>query len=143
MSILFYAIVHFFNHLSSYHSYRLYHLIMCLPARTFSRLVGEADYPPLKFIPALWLVVIFPLGFSLTSCIPNTLDFRRNLEESTLILRVPFSVFLMSSIFQSRLQSFRQVFFRSSVRGLIFSFAGFSAMSYLGIYLRTLFLSVL
>ena len=131
-----------FNHRSSYRSYRLHHLIMCLPARTFSRLVGEADYPPLKFIPALWLVVIFPLGF-FTRCIPNTLDFRKNLEESTPILRVTFSVFLMSSIFQSRLQSFRQVFFRSSVRGLIFSFAGFSAMSYLGIYLRTLFLSVL
>ena len=62
--------------------------------------IGESDSPPVKFYPPSGAVGICPLGlFCFTRCIPNALDFWQNLEKPAAILRVPLSVFVVSSIF--------------------------------------------
>ena len=46
---------------STHHPDDMYHFILLLPVRTFSRLVGEADYPPIR-PPAVSITVdICPL----------------------------------------------------------------------------------
>ena len=52
-----------FDHQSTRGSDGLYHLVLCLPVRTLSGLFGEADYPPVNFIPALWHGWHLPIYF--------------------------------------------------------------------------------
>ena len=62
--------------------------------------VRKSDYPPLKVYQPSIAVGICLLGlFCFTRCIPNALDFWQNLEKPAAILRVPLSVFVVSSIF--------------------------------------------
>ena len=60
-----------FNHCSTRRSDVLHHLILRLSARTYSGLVGKADYPLVKFIPTFWCGWNLPsLGlFIFTRCI--------------------------------------------------------------------------
>ena len=82
------------SHRSSHCSDGLHPLILRLPARPLLGLVREAASPSVNYIPALWRCCYLPIRFFLfTRNITNTLSFRRNLEESALILRVPISVF--------------------------------------------------
>ena len=82
-----------FNQESSRRSDKLHTLIFRLPARTFLVLFDEADSPPLKFLPAICSGRNLPTKFFFARCIPATLTFWRNLEESAPMLRVPLSVF--------------------------------------------------
>ena len=56
------------------------------------------------------MVVFCPLVFLFTRCIPNTLAFRRNLEDPLCSWEFPFK-FLMSGVFRRRIQSCRIIIF--------------------------------
>ena len=80
---------------STHFSDGLQHLILHLPVWPLSGLVGKADSPPIKFIPALWRVLHLPIVvFFLQGVYSNTLDFWVNLDVSTPFLRFPLRIFV-------------------------------------------------
>ena len=89
----------------------LKYLVLSLPARHFSGLVGEADSPPIFLIPALWRCWHLLIGFFCFSrFITNTLALLRNLESSDLFLRVHFFDLPCPAFFWRRLQKWSDNF---------------------------------
>ena len=98
-----------FDHRSTRCSDGLPRLVSHFPVRTLSGLFGEADYPPVNFIPALWRGWHLPIYFYFYKVYLNTLDIcflcilncvrsGQLLEVSTMLLGVlspsMFSIFL-------------------------------------------------
>ena len=90
----------------------LHDLVLRLPARPYSGLVGEEASPPIIFTPSLWCVWYIPsLGlFIFTRCILKTLSFWRKLEDSAPFLRVLFFDYLFPTFFRKEFRSCRRTF---------------------------------
>ena len=85
-----------FDHRSTRPLDGLHYLVMCLRARPFWGLVGEADSPPILFTPTLWRVWHIFIGvFFLQVIFQKPWPFGEKIEYSDLFLRVIPLVFVV------------------------------------------------
>ena len=91
-----------FNQQTTRRSDGLYYLVLCLPERSYSGLVGEAAPPPVCLLMSI-RVGFWPLGlFCFTRCIPNTSTFWKNTWLICYILKgSPFWFLNVSGVFVS------------------------------------------
>ena len=113
------------NHRSTHCLDGLHHLILCLRVWPYLGLQERRIILTQCLHPLYGASGICPFSlFCFTGCIPNALDFRRKLEESTSLLRVPIFDPLCLTFFRRQFQTSLQILSHSQfpLQFLMFSF---------------------